>query len=237
MPRPGKVPPIETVSEHRGGRSLRTLAGQQALCHLGRAGGVAEWSIAAVLKTVERASVPWVRIPPPPPLFRSRQAHCVRWLRGGGLTGRRTVVRLRRPVRSFSRTLRHYPLADSRPRLRLERSGQYGSGFELRPYPSAVFAAYALAEPEQAAQFLRSGHPRNRLGTQTGQERRRLTAGAAAPFVCAQPIRGRWAGFTVRSSALLPGPAAIPSAARSCASCPAGRDSRYRNRPRPSGSA
>lgn len=32
-----------------------------------RAGGVAEWSIAAVLKTVERESVPWVRIPPPPP--------------------------------------------------------------------------------------------------------------------------------------------------------------------------
>ncbi len=30
-------------------------------------GGVAEWSIAAVLKTAERASVPWVRIPPPPP--------------------------------------------------------------------------------------------------------------------------------------------------------------------------
>ena len=30
-------------------------------------GGVAEWSIAAVLKTVERESVPWVRIPPPPP--------------------------------------------------------------------------------------------------------------------------------------------------------------------------
>ena len=31
------------------------------------AGGVAEWSIALVLKTSERASVPWVRIPPPPP--------------------------------------------------------------------------------------------------------------------------------------------------------------------------
>ena len=31
-------------------------------------GGVAEWSNAAVLKTVERVSVPWVRIPPPPPL-------------------------------------------------------------------------------------------------------------------------------------------------------------------------
>ncbi len=30
-------------------------------------GGVAEWSIATVLKTVVRESVPWVRIPPPPP--------------------------------------------------------------------------------------------------------------------------------------------------------------------------
>ena len=34
----------------------------------GAPGGVAEWSIATVLKTVERESVPWVRIPPPPPL-------------------------------------------------------------------------------------------------------------------------------------------------------------------------
>ena len=33
-----------------------------------RRGGVAEWSNAAVLKTVERESVPGVRIPPPPPL-------------------------------------------------------------------------------------------------------------------------------------------------------------------------
>lgn len=30
-------------------------------------GGVPERLIGAVLKTVERASVPWVRIPPPPP--------------------------------------------------------------------------------------------------------------------------------------------------------------------------
>src|SRR5438270_13443168 len=29
-------------------------------------GGVAEWSNAAVLKTAEGASSPWVRIPPPP---------------------------------------------------------------------------------------------------------------------------------------------------------------------------
>src|SRR5690606_15868766 len=33
-----------------------------------RAGGVAERSIASVLKTDEGASPPWVRIPPPPPL-------------------------------------------------------------------------------------------------------------------------------------------------------------------------
>src|SRR6056297_2819560 len=32
------------------------------------AGGVAEWSNAPVLKTGVRESVPWVRIPPPPPL-------------------------------------------------------------------------------------------------------------------------------------------------------------------------
>jgi hypothetical protein len=33
---------------------------------------VAEWSIATVLKTVVRESVPWVRIPPPPPLVFSQ---------------------------------------------------------------------------------------------------------------------------------------------------------------------
>lgn len=33
------------------------------------AGGVAEWLNAAVLKTVELARVPGVRIPPPPPLW------------------------------------------------------------------------------------------------------------------------------------------------------------------------
>jgi hypothetical protein len=35
-------------------------------------GGVPEWSIGTVSKTVVRASVPWVRIPPPPPLTTSR---------------------------------------------------------------------------------------------------------------------------------------------------------------------
>ena len=31
-----------------------------------KAGGVPEWSIGTVLKTVVGASLPWVRIPPPP---------------------------------------------------------------------------------------------------------------------------------------------------------------------------
>ena len=40
----------------------RTVEKEPSCC-----GGVAEWLNAAVLKTVERASVPGVRIPPPPP--------------------------------------------------------------------------------------------------------------------------------------------------------------------------
>ena len=36
-------------------------------------GGVPERLIGAVLKTVERASVPWVRIPPPPPFETTRK--------------------------------------------------------------------------------------------------------------------------------------------------------------------
>ena len=39
-----------------------------------RAGGVAEWFKAPVLKTGVGASPPWVRIPPPPPL-----ADCPPW--------------------------------------------------------------------------------------------------------------------------------------------------------------
>ena len=34
-------------------------------------GGVAEWSIAAVLKTARPARVSWVRIPPPPDIGES----------------------------------------------------------------------------------------------------------------------------------------------------------------------
>ena len=39
----------------------------------GAAGGVAERSIAPVLKTGEGASLPWVRIPPPPPIYLASQ--------------------------------------------------------------------------------------------------------------------------------------------------------------------
>ncbi len=44
------------------------LAFDAGVDEIGPAGGVAEWLNAAVLKTVVRESVPWVRIPPPPPL-------------------------------------------------------------------------------------------------------------------------------------------------------------------------
>lgn len=40
---------------------------------LNKSGGVPERLIGAVLKTVERASVPWVRIPPPPPFRKSQK--------------------------------------------------------------------------------------------------------------------------------------------------------------------
>src|SRR5438093_715636 len=45
--------------------------------HHCRIGGVAERSNAAVLKTAEAARLPWVRIPPPPPILltKSRSAH------------------------------------------------------------------------------------------------------------------------------------------------------------------
>ena len=40
------------------------------------AGGVAEWSNALVLKTSEGVSLPWVRIPPPPPLAQIETRMC-----------------------------------------------------------------------------------------------------------------------------------------------------------------
>src|SRR5215207_4899947 len=39
-------------------------------------GEVPEWSIGTVSKTVVRASVPWVRIPPSPPTFAAQQRGC-----------------------------------------------------------------------------------------------------------------------------------------------------------------
>ena len=44
-----------------------TMKGRRPLC-----GGMAEWLKAAVLKTVGRESVSWVRIPVPPPRFDSK---------------------------------------------------------------------------------------------------------------------------------------------------------------------
>jgi hypothetical protein len=48
--------------------SPKPEAGVRFSSPLPNIGSVAEWSIATVLKTVERESVPWVRIPPLPPL-------------------------------------------------------------------------------------------------------------------------------------------------------------------------
>src|SRR5262249_9202760 len=44
-----------------------TVAGRESPSYKRRAGEVPEWSIGTVSKTVVRASVPWVRIPPSPP--------------------------------------------------------------------------------------------------------------------------------------------------------------------------
>src|SRR5262245_53471823 len=51
---------------------LRLVAGWESPTYKRRAGEVPEWSIGTVSKTVVRASVPWVRIPPSPPVFRPR---------------------------------------------------------------------------------------------------------------------------------------------------------------------
>src|SRR6266404_527912 len=42
-------------------------------------GEVPEWSIGTVSKTVVRASVPWVRIPPSPPIFAPLTILCPNW--------------------------------------------------------------------------------------------------------------------------------------------------------------
>src|SRR5260370_39632829 len=46
---------------------LTPVAGRESPSYKRRAGEVPEWSIGTVSKTVVRASVPWVRIPPSPP--------------------------------------------------------------------------------------------------------------------------------------------------------------------------
>src|SRR5260370_29392150 len=49
------------------GPQLTPVAGRESPSYKRRAGEVPEWSIGTVSKTVVRASVPWVRIPPSPP--------------------------------------------------------------------------------------------------------------------------------------------------------------------------
>lgn len=55
---PGEFPPLRAPFRIASARLRKS-----------RPGGVAEWSNAPVLKTGVRESVPWVRIPPPPPLI------------------------------------------------------------------------------------------------------------------------------------------------------------------------
>src|SRR6059058_886612 len=57
---------LHTLSLHD---ALPIFAGRKSPSYKRRAGEVPEWSIGTVSKTVVRASVPWVRIPPSPPCF------------------------------------------------------------------------------------------------------------------------------------------------------------------------
>src|SRR5882757_7434471 len=75
-----KVPPKSTPESRGFGRQnsllapqLTPVAGRESPSYKRRAGEVPEWSIGTVSKTVVRASVPWVRIPPSPPSFASRE--------------------------------------------------------------------------------------------------------------------------------------------------------------------
>src|SRR5215471_20128008 len=54
----------------------RPVAGRESPTYKRRAGEVPEWSIGTVSKTVVRASVPWVRIPPSPPTYAAQQRGC-----------------------------------------------------------------------------------------------------------------------------------------------------------------
>ena len=68
-PEPTDAPPAHPHPPEPYSRFIKAIAFQNrnASPKESMPGGVAEWSIATVLKTVERESVPWVRIPPPPP--------------------------------------------------------------------------------------------------------------------------------------------------------------------------
>ena len=62
-------------------------------------GRVAEWSKATVLKTVEPARVPWVRIPPLPPIIAKYEQH--------GAGSSKTVIPFTRYRGFESLSLRH----------------------------------------------------------------------------------------------------------------------------------
>ena len=61
---PSEKPPV-TIS---GKRPSGSLSESTASAYVAAVGGVAEWSIAPVLKTDAGVTLQWVRIPPPPPL-------------------------------------------------------------------------------------------------------------------------------------------------------------------------
>ena len=77
-------------------RFRRPIAIQRAIVEtVARRGGVAEWLNAAVLKTVERANVPGVRIPPPPPVVSEAFVGSVGLGRSPLLASGRLVVEVR----------------------------------------------------------------------------------------------------------------------------------------------
>ena len=66
-PPPGEREPLEALA-HGLGR-FRTVSGGATMdASAAPCGGMAEWTMAAVLKTVMQVTVSWVRIPLPPPL-------------------------------------------------------------------------------------------------------------------------------------------------------------------------
>ena len=64
---------------------LRLALLESIFCsYAGIVGGVAEWLNAPVLKTDVGESLPWVRIPPPPPDLPSKSLICMKILRRVG---------------------------------------------------------------------------------------------------------------------------------------------------------